>query len=333
MRSCTIYVHKLTICREKEYTVHISFTLIFRVTFINNLSPGACMKTTGRKFADRMASPMILAQRKYTVWDIVTLSFRSAPWSAGILTLLKIGKGFQHSPSLHGVPCRYGAGGCRRHHPHRLKCLRLSFTASYFCAYVDKSHDKHIKNQPPQNPPNPVHLLTPLRVYAVIARLFGSLFRHFIRHTITRGHTERLRLYRTKHACADEMNFQHIVLAEFAGIAGLRQEFCRDEMAEMRPSARVGFVRYSLNACKLKTPLRRFVMPRGAHSHLVELVCYWISRPALTKPLKVVAMSMPAVTEAENTIIRHVCAVTGIESPVVILFSVAPIATRPVCRP
>ncbi len=37
--------------------------------------------------------PLVLSHRKYTVWDIVTLSFRSAPWAAGVLTLLKIGEG------------------------------------------------------------------------------------------------------------------------------------------------------------------------------------------------------------------------------------------------
>lgn len=43
---------------------------------------------------------MILAQRKYTVWDIVTLSFRSALWPAGILTLLKIGEGLVPTLSI-----------------------------------------------------------------------------------------------------------------------------------------------------------------------------------------------------------------------------------------
>jgi hypothetical protein len=43
------------------------------------------------------------------------------------------------------------------------------------------------------------------------------------------------------------MNFRQIALAEFAGVAALRQEFCGRGMAEMQPSARVGFVRCRLS--------------------------------------------------------------------------------------
>ncbi len=46
-----------------------------------------------------------------------------------------------------------------------------------------------------------------------------------------------------ENACADEMNLRQIVFAEFAGVAALRQKFCEHKMAEMQPSARVGFVR------------------------------------------------------------------------------------------
>jgi hypothetical protein len=55
-----------------------------------------------------------------------------------------------------------------------------------------------------------------------------------------------LRQDHIKNACADEMNFRQIALAEFAG-AALRQEFCGRGMAEMQPSARVGFLRCCLN--------------------------------------------------------------------------------------
>ena len=41
-----------------------------------------------------------LTRRTYTVWDIVTLSFRSAPWAAGMLTLLKIGEGLAPTLSI-----------------------------------------------------------------------------------------------------------------------------------------------------------------------------------------------------------------------------------------
>jgi hypothetical protein len=58
---------------------------------------------------------------------------------------------------------------------------------------------------------------------------------------------EKLMQHRIKNACADEMNFRQIVLAEFGGVAALRQEFCGRKMAEMQPSARVGFVRCYMN--------------------------------------------------------------------------------------
>ena len=57
---------------------------------------------------------------------------------------------------------------------------------------------------------------------------------------------------------------------------------------------------------------------------------YRIERPALAKPVIAVAMSIPAVTDAENTSMRRVPAVTGIERPVVIPLLVVPMATNPV---
>ena len=53
--------------------------------------------------------------------------------------------------------------------------------------------------------------------------------------------------YRIENACADEMNFRQMVLADFDSVASLRREICMCEMAGMQPSARVGFVRYCLN--------------------------------------------------------------------------------------
>jgi hypothetical protein len=55
-----------------------------------------------------------------------------------------------------------------------------------------------------------------------------------------------------------------------------------------------------------------------------------MERPALAKPVIVAAISMPAVTAAENTNSKRVPAVTGMDKPVVNPELVWPIAIMPV---
>lgn len=57
---------------------------------------------------------------------------------------------------------------------------------------------------------------------------------------------------------------------------------------------------------------------------------YRMATPALTKPVIVVATSMPAVTSAANTISSRVLAATGIFSPVVRPLEMEPMPTMPV---
>lgn len=57
---------------------------------------------------------------------------------------------------------------------------------------------------------------------------------------------------------------------------------------------------------------------------------YTIFRPALAYPAIVEATSRPAVTVAENTINKRVCAVTGMLSPVVMPLLIVPRAIIPV---
>ena len=55
-----------------------------------------------------------------------------------------------------------------------------------------------------------------------------------------------------------------------------------------------------------------------------------MDNPALATPVIVVAMAGPAVTLAENTIIKRVSAVTGIENPVNIPLKLDPASNAPV---
>lgn len=54
-----------------------------------------------------------------------------------------------------------------------------------------------------------------------------------------------------------------------------------------------------------------------------------MERPAPAKPLMIVAIGMPAVTSAENTMSNRVPAVTGIARPVVMPLAVVPTVITP----
>jgi hypothetical protein len=68
------------------------------------------------------------------------------------------------------------------------------------------------------------------------------------------------------------MNFCQIVLAEFAGVAALPQEFGGRKLAEMQPSARAGFVRCCLKETHpTDVPFGGIALPRFSGRALI----YW----------------------------------------------------------